>query len=149
MGAHRILFVNIVKRETRPSCLSSAERSRTSSSSFVFSTPTSMANRRSEPTVVCDTTGVSVSEVNTPRLLAEEVVPSVSARRRVKRLLSRGVFCGGGWVLIKDIRQSIAKSAVDKNRWHGWGFSVRATISQILVEVQWLVGFFEQMHGIT
>merc|ERR1711981_1127200 len=36
-------------------------------------------------TIIQNPTGVSVSEVNTPRLLAEEVVPSVSARRRVKR----------------------------------------------------------------
>lgn len=36
-------------------------------------------------TVVYDTTGVSVSEVNTPRLLDEEEELSVSARRRDKR----------------------------------------------------------------
>ena len=45
--------------------------------------------------MVCDTTGVSESEVNTRRLLVEEVVLSVSARRRVKRT-SKGVDDLGG-----------------------------------------------------
>ena len=47
--------------------------------------------------MVSVTTGVSVSAVNIPRQPAEEVVPSVSARRRVKRFAIFMAVAVGRW----------------------------------------------------
>ena len=60
--------------------------------------------------MVCDTTGVSVSEVNTPRPLAEEVALLVSARRRVNDCY-HGRVCSPVWGFIGWIRQRHSNSA--------------------------------------